>query len=225
MAGNLRLASTLVVMLGVFSLSACRPGQAEESQTVNASEGEASSGELETATFGSGCFWCTEAVFQRLEGVEKVVSGYTGGHVENPTYEQVCTGLTGHAEVIQVQYDPKKITYPELLEVFWKTHDPTTLNRQGPDVGPQYRSAIFYHSEEQREQAEKYKQKLDAARIFNGPIVTEITAIEKFYPAEKYHQNYFNDNRRQSYCRFVITPKIKKFEAVFREKLKQPADD
>lgn len=225
MAGKLRWGSTLLVMLGVLSLSACRPGQAEESQKVNASEGESSSGKLETATFGSGCFWCTEAVFQRLEGVEKVVSGYTGGHVENPTYEQVCTGLTGHAEVIQIQYDPEKISYTELLEVFWKTHDPTTPNRQGPDVGPQYRSAVFYHNDQQREQAEKYKQKLDAAQIFNGPIVTEITAIEKFYAAEEYHQNYFNENRRQSYCRFLITPKIKKFEAVFRDKLKESSDD
>lgn len=225
MAGKLRWGSTLLVMLGVLSLSACRPGQAEESQKVSASEGESSSGKLETATFGSGCFWCTEAVFQRLEGVEKVVSGYTGGHVENPTYEQVCTGLTGHAEVIQIQYDPEKISYTELLEVFWKTHDPTTPNRQGPDVGPQYRSAVFYHNGQQREQAEKYKQKLDAAQIFNGPIVTEITAIEKFYAAEEYHQNYFNENRRQSYCRFLITPKIKKFEAVFRDKLKESSDD
>ena len=146
----------------------------------------------ELATFGSGCFWCTEAIFQSLKGVESVVSGYSGGSVENPSYEQVCSGTTGHAEVTQIQYDPNVISFKKLLEVFWKTHDPTTLNRQGADVGTQYRSAIFYHSEKQRELAEKYKKRLDESGAFPNPIVTEITAFTQFYPAEDYHQNYYD---------------------------------
>jgi peptide-methionine (S)-S-oxide reductase len=178
---------------------------------------------LEKATFGSGCFWCTEAVFQRLKGVHAVVSGYSGGRVPNPTYQQVCTGTTGHAEVIQVTYDPQTISFDELLEVFWQTHDPTTLNRQGPDIGTQYRSAIFYHNDQQRRLAEHYKQKLDASRAFRGPIVTEITAFTAFYPAEKYHQNYFNANPRQPYCAAVVKPKVEKFKKVFKDKLKPEA--
>ncbi|WPP50187.1 peptide-methionine (S)-S-oxide reductase MsrA [Catalinimonas niigatensis] len=176
---------------------------------------------MEIATFGNGCFWCTEAIFQNLQGVEKVVSGYSGGHVENPTYKQVCAGTTGHAEVIQISYDPAVISYDELLEVFWKTHDPTTPNRQGNDVGPQYRSAVFYHNEAQKEKAEKYKKELNAAGAYDKPIVTEITAFEKFYPAEDYHQNYFNLNGSQPYCSFVIRPKVEKFEKVFKDKLKK----
>lgn len=175
---------------------------------------------LEKATFGSGCFWCTEAVFLRLKGVKSVTPGYTGGSVENPTYDEVCSGSTGHAEVIQIEFDPAEITYPELLEVFWKTHDPTTLNRQGADVGTQYRSAIFYHNEEQRSEAEKYRAELDSAGIFSDPIVTEISALEKFYSAEKYHHNFYNNNPAQPYCSFVITPKIEKFKQVFSDKLK-----
>jgi peptide-methionine (S)-S-oxide reductase len=175
---------------------------------------------METATFGNGCFWCTEAIFQDLEGVEKVVSGYAGGHVINPTYKQVCTATTGHAEVLQITYDPGKIGYAELLEVFWKTHDPTTLNRQGNDVGPQYRSIIFYHNEEQRQLAEKYKRELDASGAFDKPIVTTIEPIPDFYPAEDYHQNYFNNNSEQPYCNFLIRPKVEKFRKVFKEKLK-----
>ncbi|WP_277487608.1 peptide-methionine (S)-S-oxide reductase MsrA [Catalinimonas alkaloidigena] len=176
---------------------------------------------MDIATFGNGCFWCTEAIFQNLNGVEKVVSGYSGGHVDNPTYKQVCSGTTGHAEVIQITYDPAIISYDELLEVFWKTHDPTTPNRQGNDIGPQYRSAVFYHNEEQREKAEKYKQELNEAGAYDNPIVTEITAFEKFYPAEDYHQNYFNQNGSQPYCSFVIRPKVEKFEKVFKDKLKK----
>lgn len=176
---------------------------------------------MEIATFGNGCFWCTEAIFQNLQGVEKVVSGYSGGHVDNPTYKQVCTGTTGHAEVIQITYDPAIISFDELLEVFWKTHDPTTPNRQGNDVGPQYRSAVFYHDEVQKEKAEKYKKELNAAGAYDAPIVTEITAFEKFYPAEDYHQNYFNLNGSQPYCSFVIRPKVEKFEKVFKDKLKK----
>ena len=174
---------------------------------------------METATFGSGCFWCTEAVFQRLKGVESVVSGYSGGFVENPSYEEVCTGTTGHAEATQIKYDPAQISYEELLEVFWKTHDPTTLNQQGNDFGPQYRSAIFYHNDEQRRLAEEYKKKLDAAKIWDKPIVTEITPFTNFYSAENYHQNYFNNNPNQPYCSYIIKPKVKKLQEVFRDKL------
>jgi peptide-methionine (S)-S-oxide reductase len=179
---------------------------------------------LEKATFGSGCFWCTEAIFENLNGVTSVVSGYAGGQVENPTYEAVCTGTTGHAEVTQITYDPNLISFDELLEVFWKTHDPTTLNRQGNDVGPQYRSVIFYHNEEQRELAEKYKAELDKSGAWDNPIVTEITAYTNFYPAEKYHQNYYESNPNQGYCAFVIAPKLEKFKKVFKDKLKQNSE-
>ena len=175
---------------------------------------------MNLATFGSGCFWCTEAIFQQLKGVESAVSGYSGGAVKNPTYKEVCTGNTGHAEVIQVTYNPEIISYTELLEVFWQTHDPTTLNRQGADVGTQYRSAIFYHNEEQKKLAEGYKQKLEEAKIFNNPIVTEIKEFDVFYKAEDYHQEYYDNNKAQPYCNFVITPKIEKFKKVFKDKLK-----
>jgi peptide-methionine (S)-S-oxide reductase len=174
----------------------------------------------ELATFGSGCFWCTEAVFQQLKGVEKVVSGYSGGNVPNPTYQQVCSGRTGHAEVIQVLFDPKVVTYPELLEVFWRTHDPTTRDRQGNDVGSQYRSVIFTHSDRQRESAERYRRKLDEAHVFSKPIVTDIVPFSTFYPAELYHQNYYADHSRQPYCQAVIGPKLDKLRAVFQDKLK-----
>lgn len=179
---------------------------------------------MEIATFGNGCFWCTEAVFQNLEGVEKAVSGYMGGHVNNPTYKQVCAGTTGHAEVLQITFDPETISYKELLEVFWRTHDPTTLNRQGNDVGTQYRSVVFYHSPEQQQLAEQYKQELDAAGAFDDPIVTAIDPADTFYPAEAYHQNYFNNNPDQPYCRFLIGPKVEKFKEVFGHKLKQEAN-
>lgn len=175
---------------------------------------------LATATVGSGCFWCTEAVFQNLNGVKSVVSGYTGGQVENPTYEQVCTGQTGHAEVVQIQYDPSIVSFADLLEVFFRTHDPTTLNRQGNDVGTQYRSVIYYQNDEEREIAEQVKRELDASKAFNAPIVTEISPLTKFFSAEKYHQNYFNQNPGQSYCAFVIAPKVDKFKKVFKEKLR-----
>ena len=178
---------------------------------------------MEVATFGNGCFWCTEAVFQRIIGVESVVSGYAGGHVANPTYKQVCGGQTGHAEAVQVTFDPSQVTYPEILEIFWKTHDPTTLNRQGNDVGTQYRSAIFYHNEEQRKLAEESKRLLNDAGIWKDPIVTEIVPFTNFFKAEDYHQNYYNDNKNQPYCTFLIRPKVEKLESVFREKLKSPA--
>jgi peptide-methionine (S)-S-oxide reductase len=172
------------------------------------------------ATFGGGCFWCTEAIFGRLAGVEKVVSGYSGGSVENPTYEQVSAGNTGHAESVQITYDPAKVSYVDLLEVFWRTHDPTTKNRQGNDIGPQYRSVIFYHDEEQKKLAESYKMKLDAEGIWNRPIVTEIEAFTKFWPAEDYHQDYYDNNTNKSYCTVVITPKIEKFKKIFKDRLK-----
>lgn len=177
--------------------------------------------ETRRATFGAGCFWCVEAVFQQLEGVVSVESGYAGGTVPNPTYQQVCTGTTGHAEVCQIRYDPAKISFDKLLEVFWRTHDPTTLNRQGADVGTQYRSVIFYHDGQQREQAEKRKRELNAAGIWKDPIVTEISPLLKFYNAEDYHQNYFRANPRQSYCQLVIRPKVEKFRKVFRDELKK----
>lgn len=175
---------------------------------------------MELATFGSGCFWCTEAIFSKLKGVESAVSGYSGGKIKNPTYKEVTTGTTGHAEVIQVTYNLEVITYAELLEVFWKTHDPTTLNRQGADVGSQYRSAVFYHNDEQKKLAENYKEKLDKAGIYDNPIVTEITAFDVFYKAEDYHQDYYSYNKAQPYCNYVITPKLEKFKKVFKDKLK-----
>ncbi|MBX2945460.1 MAG: peptide-methionine (S)-S-oxide reductase MsrA [Cyclobacteriaceae bacterium] len=178
-------------------------------------------GELAVATFGSGCFWCTEAVFQRVKGVEKVVSGYSGGNVKNPTYREVTSGLTGHAEVTQITFDPTTISFEELLEIFWGTHDPTTLNRQGADVGTQYRSAIFYHNDEQKRLSELYKKKLDASGAFPNPIVTEISPYTAFYPAEDYHQNYYNLNGNAPYCSYVIQPKLEKFKKVFQDKLKQ----
>jgi peptide-methionine (S)-S-oxide reductase len=178
---------------------------------------------LEKATFGTGCFWCTEAVFDQLKGVQSIISGYSGGNLPDPTYEQVCGGLTGHAEVVQVTFDPAVISYPELLEVFWQTHDPTTLNRQGNDIGTQYRSAIFYHNDKQRELAEHYKRKLDESGAFRGPIVTEVTAFTNFYPAEKHHQDYFAQNPNQPYCAMIIGPKVDKFKKAFGDKLKDAA--
>ncbi len=176
---------------------------------------------IDTATFASGCFWCTEAIFLELKGVLKVESGYTGGTIKNPSYKEICSGLTGHAEVIQLTYDPKVISFDELLEVFWKTHDPTTLNKQGADAGTQYRSAVFYHNTSQKKLAERYKKELDASKAFNNPIVTELTAATKFYKAEGYHQNYFNQNGDQPYCSYVIQPKLDKFRKVFPDKLKR----
>lgn len=176
---------------------------------------------LETATFGAGCFWCVEAVYQETKGVVSVESGYAGGKVPNPTYRQVCEGDTGHAEVARLRFDPSKVRYEELLEVFWKTHDPTTLNRQGNDVGTQYRSVIFTHGERQKELAEKYKKELDASGAFSRPIVTEILPAPAFYKAEDYHQNYFRQNPNEGYCRAIIRPKMEKFRKVFADKLKQ----
>jgi peptide-methionine (S)-S-oxide reductase len=174
---------------------------------------------IEKATFGSGCFWCTEAIFQKLKGVQQVVSGYSGGHVENPTYEQVCSKNTGHAEVVQITFDDQLISFEELLEIFWNTHDPTTPNQQGNDVGPQYRSVIFYHNEEQKIKTERYMKQLDDSEVFGSPIVTEISPVKNFYVAEDYHQNYYDMNGHQPYCSFVIRPKVEKFKARYGEKI------
>lgn len=177
--------------------------------------------ETDTATFGTGCFWCTEAIFQSLDGVLSATSGYSGGTIKNPTYEQVCSGNTGHAECIQVVYNPQKISYVNLLEAFWKSHDPTTLNRQGNDVGTQYRSVIFYHNEMQKKAAEEFKKKLNDLMAFPDPVVTEISPATVFYVAENYHQEYFRLNGSAPYCQFVIAPKLEKFKKVFKEKLKK----
>lgn len=175
---------------------------------------------LETATFGGGCFWCTEAVFLKVRGVHNVVSGYSGGKSRNPFYREVTSGTTGHAEVIQIKYDPEVVSYLQLLEIFFKTHDPTTLNRQGADVGTQYRSVIFYHSPQQKEMAEQVKDALNREKIWDNPIVTEVTELKAFYKAEDYHRNYFANNPNQAYCQFVIVPKLDKLERLFREQLK-----
>jgi peptide-methionine (S)-S-oxide reductase len=208
--------SVVLFMLSGFSLMMCRGKPSENLTTQKSSIQETkqtmSNVNIETATFGNGCFWCTEAIFQRVEGVLSVASGYTGGKVDNPTYEQVCDFLCA----------PKKGSYTTLLEIFWKTHDPTTLNRQGNDVGTQYRSAIFYHNDEQKQLAEKYKKDLEMAKVFDSPIVTEIVPLGKYYKAEDYHQNYFNRvGSSNGYCSFVIVPKLEKFKKVFGDKLKK----
>ena len=187
--------------------------------TVGISKGQ--NNKLQKATFGMGCFWCTEAVFERLNGVTAVRSGYEGGKIPNPTYDEICTGTTGHAEVSEITYDPAKIKYEELLEVFWKTHDPTTLNRQGADVGPQYRSVIFYHNDQQKAIAEKYRKTLNAEKAFPSPVVTAIEKVSTFYVAENYHQDYFRRNGSAPYCKAVILPKMDKLEKLFKSKLKR----
>jgi peptide-methionine (S)-S-oxide reductase len=174
----------------------------------------------ETATFGSGCFWCAEAVFQRVKGVKSVTSGFSGGTIPNPSYEQVCFGDTGHAEVVQVTFDPKVVSYPGLLEVFWRSHDPTTKNRQGNDYGTQYRSVIFYHTDRQRELAERYRKKIDEAGVFSKPLVTEIEPFTAFYPADEHHRDYYNRNSKTGYCRAIIGPKLNKLKAVFGERMR-----
>ena len=177
--------------------------------------------EMQIATLGSGCFWCTEAFFLKLKGVESVESGYSGGKVKNPTYREICTGMTGHAEVVQVKFNPKEISYEDILEVFWNTHDPTTLNKQGADEGTQYRSVVFYHTDPQKKIAEQYKIQLDKSKVFKNPVVTEITPFSVFYKAEDYHQNYFALNPNQGYCQFVILPKVEKFNKQYAAKLKK----
>jgi peptide-methionine (S)-S-oxide reductase len=199
-----------VVIFTLLSLSTFMKGQADMN------------GKWEHATFGGGCFWCMEAIFERINGVCSVESGYSGGDVKNPTYKQVSTGETGHAEVVEIEFDPEVIGFSDLLEVFFRTHDPTTRNRQGADVGTQYRSIVLYHNEEQRQLAEKAIRELDRAGIWSGPVVTTVEPFKIFYSAEGYHQEYFENNPGQGYCRVVIRPKVEKFEKVFRDILKQP---
>ena len=176
----------------------------------------------ETATLAGGCFWCLEAAFQDLKGVEKVQSGYAGGHVANPSYEQVCTGTTGHAEVVQITFDPTVVSFDDLLHVFFTIHDPTTLNRQGEDVGTQYRSAIFYHTPQQKATAERVIRELEAEKVWDDPVVTELKPLDAFYPAEQYHRDYYRRNPTQGYCRAVIAPKVAKVRKLYFDKLKQP---
>ena len=202
------------MLVFVFSITS----STVQSQTTNKSK---MSNKLEVATLANGCFWCTEAIFQRLNGVEKLTSGYSGGNIKNPTYREITTGKTGHAEAIQIYFDPSIITYQEILDVFFSTHNPTTLNRQGYDRGTQYRSAIFYHSEEQKNVATTFIKALTEAKVFDDPIVTEITKLDVFYDAEEYHQNYYNNNKTQGYCMAVINPKLEKFIKKYKDKLKK----
>jgi peptide-methionine (S)-S-oxide reductase len=211
---------TLIAGLSFCTIFACNSEKKYNAMTtslINAKIGD----ETDTATFGTGCFWCTEAIFEELNGVLTVTSGYSGGTTRNPTYKEVCTGETGHAECVQVVYEPNKITYDDLLQVFFEVHDPTSLNRQGADIGTQYRSAIFYHNDEQKQKAEYYKKELDKSGAYAKPIVTEVTAFGKFYPAEDYHQEYYDNNKNTNpYCSVVIRPKLEKFQKVFAKKLK-----
>lgn len=221
---NKILAYPLSAMALLFTLQSCAQKQVKPAITSEAKTNTTNmnGANLDTITLGGGCFWCVEAIYQRLNGVESVASGYSGGHVKNPAYREVCNGTTGHAEVVQVTYNPAVVSLEEILKVFFKVHDPTTLNRQGNDVGTQYRSAIFYRTEEQKRIAEEVKSGLDKSGAFDAPIVTEITLFDKFYKAEDYHQNYYNDNKNSNpYCQFVIVPKIEKFEKYFSDKLKK----
>jgi peptide-methionine (S)-S-oxide reductase len=213
----LTLAGAILITL-VFTGLSCSQQKAEITSMENKNT---ETNNLEVATFGSGCFWCTEAIFEQVNGVEKVVSGYAGGKVKKPTYKEVCSGLTGHAEVVRITYNPVIVSYAELLEIFWQTHDPTTLNRQGADVGTQYRSVIFYHSPEQYEQANHYRNALNQSGAFSNPIITEISPAPEFYPAEDYHQNYYDLNGKAPYCTYVIQPKLEKFKKTFEQKLKK----
>lgn len=190
-------------------------------KAMNSNTGKEKEHKELTATFGAGCYWCTEAQFQQLKGVRLVESGFSGGQVDNPTYKDVCSGSTGHAEVCNIYYDPAVITFDELLAAFWTCHDPTTLNRQGNDVGTQYRSVIYYHNDDQKTKAEAYKAKLNAEKAWENPVVTEIAPFRKFYIADDYHQNYYNENKTQPYCQFIVGPKVEKFKKVFKDKLKK----
>ncbi len=208
-----------ITLLSIVSIFTYCSGK-EQNTTLQVVNNNSELQEMEKITFGAGCFWCVEAIFERVNGVTDVVSGYMGGNIKNPTYKEVCTGNTGHAEVCQLIYNPSIISFEELLEIFWKTHDPTTLNRQGNDVGTQYRSVIFYHTDKQKELAEEYKLKLSNANIWKDPIITLIEPATEFYEAEDYHQKYFDNNSKQPYCSFVIQPKVEKFEKIFKKNLK-----
>lgn len=211
---------SLLLISFLFSCAGKVNKNAEERSTMMATSNK-SDKLLDTATFAAGCFWCVEAQFQQLEGVDTVISGYTGGHTKKPTYKQVCTGNTGHAEAVNIIYRPAIISYDELVEAFFVAHDPTQLNRQGNDVGTQYRSAIFYHNKEQKDKAQFYIKRLNEEKAYDKPIVTEVKPYGDFYIAEDYHQNYYNLNRKEGYCQFVITPKLDKFQKVFKAKLKK----
>ena len=210
---------------GIMTISTLLSCSNTDNSTTNMTttiKNEPYAGKTDTATFGTGCFWCTEAIFEELDGVVKVTSGYSGGTLKNPGYEDVSSGETGYAECVEIVYDPEKISYDELLEVFWKVHDPTTLNRQGADVGTQYRSVIFYHNDAQKQKAAMYKEELDKSGAFNNPIVTTLEPFTEFYPAEDYHQEYYANNKNKNpYCQIVIRPKLEKFEKVFKDKLRK----
>jgi len=208
-----------IAIIGLMMLS-CTTQAQEKNKSVKKEKKEMTTKNIEYATFGGGCFWCTEAIFEQLKGVQKVESGYSGGSVKNPSYKEVCNGTTGHAEVIHITYNPKEISFNELLDVFFNTHNPTTLNRQGADVGTQYRSAVFYHNNAQKEAANAMINALDKSGVFDDKIVTEVTAFDAFYPAENYHQDYYNNNKTQGYCQMVINPKLQKFQKKYKEKLK-----
>ena len=209
-AGILIICMTLISQVSVNSMKT----KPYDMQAMKSDE------QYDIATLGSGCFWCTEAVYERLKGVQKVISGYSGGKVINPSYKEISSGRTGHAEVCQIYFNPEQISYEELLDVFWHTHDPTTLNRQGNDVGPQYRSIILYHSENQKEAAFKSRARIDSEGTFSDPVVTEIVPYVDFYKAEDYHQDYFLNNPRQPYCTHIVKPKVEKFKAKYQDKLK-----
>lgn len=206
-----------IVVLVASTLVALGTSLGGDSNMTTAGEGQP---KLTKATFAGGCFWCTEAVYEQMKGVKSATSGYIGGSVPNPTYREVCTGLTGHAEAVEIEYDPTVVPYEKLLEVFFATHDPTTLNRQGVDMGTQYRSGVFYHDDEQKRIAEEVIRRLDAAKVYSSKIVTEVTKATVFYPAEDYHQEYFANNPDQQYCQAVVAPKVEKFRKVFRELVK-----
>ncbi len=210
-----------IAVIFIFTFLSCNLSAEKKVENKKLTQNTIAMNTLELATFGNGCFWCTEAIFEQLEGVTKVESGYAGGAVKNPSYKEVCSGNTGHAEVIRLTYNPEVIRFRELLDVFFNTHDPTTLNRQGADVGTQYRSAIFYHNELQKNEAEKMIADLENEKIFDNKIVTEITAINNYFVADNYHQDYYNNNKNEGYCRMVINPKLDKFIKKYKSKLKK----
>jgi peptide-methionine (S)-S-oxide reductase len=209
-----------ILILGFVMMSCNTQAQKQEKKSIKKDK-TMNTENMELATFGNGCFWCTEAIFEQLEGVEKVESGYSGGHIKNPAYREVTTGRTGHAEVIHIAFDPKKVSFNDLLDVFFNTHNPTTLNRQGADVGTQYRSAVFYHNDVQKNAANEMINALDESGAFEDKIVTEVTEFDVFYVAENYHQDYYKNNKTQGYCQVVINPKLEKFQKMYKEKLKE----
>jgi len=218
---NTKINSIILGIITLFTSVSCGQKTENQKRYKKMNEEKVSMAEMETITFGAGCFWCVEAVFQQIEGVVKVVSGYSNGTTKNPSYREVCTGNTGHAEVVQVTFDPKKVSFDTILEIFWKTHDPTTLNRQGADEGTQYRSAIFYANDAQKQAAETWKKKLNDEHVFPNPIVTEVTPLSNYSKAEDYHQDYYDLNGHNPYCQVVIKPKMDKLQKTFKDKLKK----